>query len=89
MSREFVETPHPNGIANKSGFHELEFKFSHHLEDVYICPHGLEGYCEGIKDSKFNTRCAGPNLSYQNCELYKDFANNPDLPRLIAGVKNH
>lgn len=49
---------------------------SNYADDPYICPFGLDGVCEGMKDPEYNTRCSGSDFPYSRCEIYHSIANS-------------
>ena len=70
-------------ILMNSGMHVLmisEYVPGEYTSSPFVCPFGNEGYCEGIKDEDITGRCEVINpADLLNCELYKNFINNPDF----------
>ena len=79
--RELEETERRN--LRGSGMHLLK-DFSSlpegYASNPFLCPFGMEGYCEGIKDPDYKGRCKVDDpKDLLKCSLYNDFIANPDL----------
>jgi len=71
------------------GFHEVsdeELIPGIYIENPFICPFGIEGYCEGFKDAEYSKRCeVSQPIKLLDCKIYNHFI---DLSRNYPQQRN-
>jgi len=84
MGKSLIDMPHRPCVEEleSKGFHELrddEEIPGNYAGSPFICPFGLEGLCEGIRDPDYKERCEVQNpIDLLKCQLYNQFINDPD-----------